>query len=280
MRTTSSGGPSRRSRSASRRAISSSVARWDRRRRQAPGRRPRPARRSARGCRRGRRCGRSAGPRRARAPSWRRSASRSAASAARLRPAGLRLGLSRQLARWSAPCPRRRGRRAPPSRTKSIGARGAPATPGDLRRRPSSSSRQLVLAAPAVEAEAQRHAALRRVGEDRPGVAQPDVAVRAGTSSAASPTAARAECSASPPLTSRRTRLPVPASARTSAGDVAARGLEVAVPQVGVGGPGRPDRLVRRPFGGDGDVICRHAMSSRSSIGGGKSERLRHTGGC
>ena len=119
---------------------------------------------------------------------------------------------------------------------------------------------QLVLAAPAVGLEAQRNWAARTARKDRPRVAQPDVAVARGHELGG--------------VAEGRTRAtlrlrPVDQKPNPVCGGqrerkrrhVAARRCEVAVPFARVGGPSRPDGLLRGPLRRDADSELGHVQS-------------------
>ena len=125
-----------------------------------------------------------------------------------------------------------------------------------------SSSSQHVLAAPAVEAEAHATAPRRVRSEDRPGVAQPDVAEARGTISAAPPRAPRAPPPRLPAVDEQAHHV----AARERAHQrrhVAARRFEVAVPCRRIGRPRRPDRLLRRPLRWNGQSSFRGRRRTR-----------------
>ena len=133
------------------------------------------ARRTARGCRRGRRCGRSSGPRRAR-PRARSRGRRCRRCSTSSRVSGLRLGLSRHCSVVSD------GARA------VAVDRAAFEDPACLGERKSSAlgkpladvlvAFKIVFAAPAIEGKARGRRRFPGTDDDRPSVAQPDVAER------------------------------------------------------------------------------------------------------
>ena len=242
----------RRSRRASRR--------WDRRRRRAPGRRRGRARRSGRCCRCGRRCDRSCRPSSIQMTLRAPNASASAASACRLGPA-VAVGIEQRL-------PRRQDRALAVVVDRAAfehEVEAADGRAGEARDVVADGGvvGQVVLAAPAVGLEAQRDGAVGRARKDRSGVAQPDVAVARGHELGGSPTAARAEASASAPLTSRRTGLPLaqaraPAPPRRGAAPRGRRSIRRHRPATPSRSPSAaPTPAERRPW-----LLCRIAASA------------------
>ena len=114
--------------------------------------------------------------------------------------------------------------------------------------------RQIVLAAPAVGFEPQRHGALVTTREDGAGIAQPDVAVlcRNDLGRVANGRASRGfgliAVRKQPHVVARRVQR------SDERRHVATRRFKIAVPLFGVCRPGRPNRLLRRPLGGNDDA--------------------------
>ena len=119
---------------------------------------------------------------------------------------------------------------------------------------------QIELAAPAIGPESERDRAVLGAGEDRAGVAQPDIAV-AGRNDLGH----AAELGAGRRLGFRARHQHAHTVGWAKRADqprhVAARACQVAVPFVRIGRPGGPDRLLRRPFRRDGHGLCGHGNS-------------------
>ena len=113
---------------------------------------------------------------------------------------------------------------------------------------------QIELAAPTVGHESQGHRAAFAAGKDRPGVAQPDVAV---TRRHNLRRVAKRGPSRALGLIARNQELhPVRRAERAhQRRHLSAGRRQVVAPLVRIGGPGRPHRLLRRPFGGNGNVL-------------------------
>ena len=117
---------------------------------------------------------------------------------------------------------------------------------------------EVVLVAPAVEAETLRPALLARAHDDRPAVAQPDVAEILDDDGREWRELARAVSAASSCAATSQTCSPLP-SAWTAFGegrDFALGLLKVRQPQLRVARKADPDRFVRSPFGRADDAAA------------------------
>ncbi|MNE41820.1 hypothetical protein D3C80_1359160 [compost metagenome] len=129
--------------------------------------------------------------------------------------------------------------------------------------------RQVVLAAPAVEDEGLSRG--RAGAEDRPGVAQPDVAETPGHNRHARHVGeARLRVGQGLVIADHQLDL-LPAGASEGADqglDLGLSRLEVLLPQIGVAGPADPHGAMRRPFGGNGQGQGRsHAARTSTKEG-------------
>ena len=139
---------------------------------------PARARRTARDCRHGRRYGRWRGPRRARPPARSRDRARAAASTSLAVQAGLRLGLSRHCSVVSDGARSVAVDRAAFEDPVRRLAQGRPAVAASRSPMSSSPGRSYLPPQPLKPKSLRRGAALPLPSDDRPGVAQPDVAER------------------------------------------------------------------------------------------------------